>query len=534
MQIVSITEDRDIQYQPIDIQRTLLNKFDDAPNGLYLIKTDNGNYFYGKEFSYALFASPFFAIFGNAGILFFNALLFWCMVLMGFFYLSKKGNSPLLSFFTSSLFFTLSTAVVYIFWIHAEIYNMFLITAGIYFWSLYIEDQKKNKYLLIAAFIFGLATVAKLPNCLVFLPFLCYELYNRQWKRAVSMLLIFLIPFLLIYGFFYLETGSLSFYGGNRFYYVNLFPFTDGFDSANECGSPAFSVNEGNLGILFNTDVLTKSPYNLFYYFFGRFTGMIWYYPLTAFALLSFVLGMVYIKKQNNEHINIRSQIGKDPIRSLILTGIVLNILFYVIIIGNNYLGGGHAVGNRYFYIFPAFLFLVGKIDLKVLTPFVIIALFTVIPVIVHPIDNSQLPETHTFRFPYTIFPVEYSQIDNLPLWTHQYTFPDYTLYDIKGNSFFIRDGIVVNGTSHWLIKIQTTNQNFTVKMYSTHQGKKQVTIISESHVTNTIIEDTGAEIVTIPLSHTVYEDSGYKIYSIFLKSSSDVFIVPLSDKIQN
>jgi hypothetical protein len=143
MQISSIANDFDIQYLPIDIHRAIANRFDDLPNGLFLIKTDEGNYFYGKEYSFALFAAPFFLLFGNQGILLFNALMFWSMIFFGYLYLSKRGNPRIISFFTSLLFFVLSTAFVYIFWIHAEIYNMFLITAGIFFLYPVLRRSKK-------------------------------------------------------------------------------------------------------------------------------------------------------------------------------------------------------------------------------------------------------------------------------------------------------------------------------------------------------------------------------------------------------
>jgi len=533
MQISSIVEDHDIRYQPVDIQRALQNRFDDLPAGLYLIKNDDGNYFYGKEFSYALFASPFFFLLGNSGILFFNALMFCFMILMGFFYLRKKGNSPLLSLFTAFLFFILSTAVVYIFWIHVEIYNMFLIMAGIFFWSLYTEDPKKDTYFLSAAFIFGLATVAKLPNCLLFLPFLCHEVYNKQFKRSLSILVMFLIPILLFYGFFYFETGSMSFYGGNRLSYMNQYPFIGGFDSINESGQPGFSVEEGRISALVTTDILTKSPFNFFYYFFGRFTGMFWYYPLTGFALLSFVLSLVSLRNHTSEQNTILSTMRQNPLRYLVFIGIILNILFYIIVIGNNYLGGQHAIGNRYFYIFPAFLFLIGKIDLKVIVPFIVIALFTVIPLISDPIDTSRLPEKHTFEVPYTILPVEYSQINNLPLWTHQYTSSDYSIYDIDGKGIFSFDPkyIIINGTSHWIIKTKTKNQNVSFMIFSTDTREKQIVFTSESHSTEIIINGTNARMVALPLSQAVYEDAEYRIYLFKITSSPDVFLIPLNEK---
>jgi len=270
MQITSIANDFDIQYQPIDIRRAITNRFDDLPFGLFLIKTDEGNYFYGKEFSYAFFAAPFFLLFGNNGILLFNAVMFWSMIFIGYLYLSKKGNSRIISLVTATVFFSLSTAFVYIFWIHAEIYNMFLITLGIFFCTLYFEDQQNEKYLMIAAFILGLATVAKLPNCLLFLPFLFYVLYNQPLKRATRVFFVFLFPLMLFYGFFYFETGSMSFYGGNRLQYIDQFPFMSGFDSVYESGYPGFSIEEGRISGLIPPDVLTKSPSNLFYYFFGK------------------------------------------------------------------------------------------------------------------------------------------------------------------------------------------------------------------------------------------------------------------------
>jgi hypothetical protein len=404
---------------------------------------------------------------------------------------------------------------------------MFLITAGIFFWSLYIDDQNKNQYLIIAAFIFGLATVAKLPNSLLFLPFVCYELYNRQYKRAISIVLIFLIPIITFYSFFYFETGSMSFYGGNRLYYLNQYPFADGFDGVNESGRLAFSVEEGRISALLSSDVLTKSPINLFYYFFGKFTGMIWYYPLTVFALISFVMGILYLKKQNSENYTILSIIRKNPIPSLVFIGIILNILFYVVLFGNNYLGGQHAIGNRYFYIFPAFLFLIGKIDLRIIIPFIIIALFTVIPIISDPIGITEYPEIHTYKFPYTIFPIEYSQINNLPIWIHQYTFPNYSIYDIDGNSKNRNNIILINGTSRWLIKSKSRIDHVDFVLGSEEIRDTRIAFESDDSFTERIVNNKTNKNVDIPLYQPSYVDNGYQLYEIKIMTSSEVSIRP-------
>lgn len=532
MQISSISNDFDIVYGPEDIHRALNNKFDDLPAGLILIKTNEGQYYYGKEFSFALFTVPFFLLLNNHGILLLNALMFWSMILMGYLFLIRNGNSPILSFFTSATFFILSTAFIYVFWVHVEIYNMFLITVAIFLLSLYYEDKNKN-YLMIATFIFGIAAVAKLPNFFIFLPVLCYELFNRQGKRVILFLLMFLIPLLFFYGLFYIETGSMSFYGGNRLYYVNQFPFLSGFDAVNEIGRPAFSVEEGRISALISTDILAKSPYNFFYYFFGKFTGMVWYYPLTIFALLSFVIGILYRWNRNNENIYFLSTLKKSPFQYLILFGIALNILFFIAIIGNNYLGGQHAVGNRYFYIFPAFLFLISKINLKLILPFIIIAIFTVIPIITDPIGTSSLPETHTYNYPYPLFPIEYSQINNLPIWLHKYTFFNFTIYDnSKSDHFSIYKNVLsVNKKSQWLVKIDSTNQYFNLIFFTDQKEDIRVSVGSGSYITDIVINETHAKDVIIPLKNIVYENEEYKLYLITIESSEIVYTIPFNNE---
>lgn len=81
---------------------------------MYLIKTIDGRYFFSKDFTFALLASPFFALTGKNGILLFNALLLFSMILMGYLYLKKDNGFPALGY--SILFFLLSTTFVYMFW----------------------------------------------------------------------------------------------------------------------------------------------------------------------------------------------------------------------------------------------------------------------------------------------------------------------------------------------------------------------------------------------------------------------------------
>ena len=119
MMIDSITNDKDIKYESKDIQRAFEKQFDDLPAGLLLVKDNIGNFYYAKEYTYSLIASLFYWLLGNNGILVFNSILFFIMIMLGYFYL-KFNNSEMVSFFTSFCYFIISTAFIYIFWIHAE------------------------------------------------------------------------------------------------------------------------------------------------------------------------------------------------------------------------------------------------------------------------------------------------------------------------------------------------------------------------------------------------------------------------------
>ncbi len=557
MQISSIVNDHDIQYQPIDLQRALQTKFDDLPAGLILIRTATGTYFYGKEFSYALFTAPFFALLGIQGILVFNALMFWSMILMGFWYLREKGNSDIVAFGTSFIFFTVSTAFVYIFWVHPEIYNMFLLTLALFLWIHSIEKPGSEKFLLCSAFIFGLATVSRIPNGLLFLPFLFYEFYSRRFKRALSLFILFLIPLLLFYGYFFSVSGVASFYGGNQSGYSSNYPFMssssgevnnsliihDGDQSGYSSNYPFISSSSGEvnnsliMGHLQSINYL-NGLYNGFYFFFGRFTGLIWYYPLAAFALTSFLIVGIISKMRRRKNDNPFLEVMENPTHYLVFVGIILNILFFIFLNGNNYFGGQHAVGNRYFWVYPAFLFLIRRVNLKLIIPFILIALVTVVPIISDPVSNSQSPQRHTFIPPYPLFPFEYNQVRNLPLWSPQ---PP-ALQDI---SFLYKDsegGIPrylgsntysISGTSHWIVQKYGTIDHVTMIFRDARKEASNVLVISGNYTKTMEINFTNPVKITIPLQQPEYYGNP-PLNEISVRTTSEIIMTVVSDETEN
>jgi len=103
----------------------------------------------------------------------------------------------------------------------------------------------------------------------------------------------------------------LTFYGGDRLYYIDKFPFIDGYNIENEAGKHAFSVEDDISTLITDPENLKVVPYNFFYYLCGRFTGMIWYYPFTIFAVVPIILSLVYtLAKPSNPNV-LRKNITK-------------------------------------------------------------------------------------------------------------------------------------------------------------------------------------------------------------------------------
>lgn len=517
MQIQSIAGDQDIQYEEKDILRTLESNFDDAPAGLFLIKTEDSRYIYGKDYSYALFAAPFYAGLGLHGLLLFNGLMFFGMIVMGYLYLRKK-NTRFVSLFVSTLFFFLSTAIFYVSWVHIEIYNMFLITLGLFLWQAYMENRSV-RHLAAASFIFGLAVVAKMPIAIFFFPFAIYELYSRRWKHFLIMACCLAVPLVIFYGYFYLNAGVLSYYGGNRLFYTSNFPFVGGYDTVNEAGAHYFSLN-GDTTVLINDENVLMIPYNAVYYLIGKFTGLVWYYPLAVFAVAAFALSRASGKSGG----------VKGAVGLCVVAGIGLYMLEFITILGNNYPGGSHAIGNRYFIIYPAFLFLLGKVDWKKYTIFLLLPLITLTPMMMHPVGTSLAPDAHTFNFPYTWLPLENSQVNNLPLYTNSLYMDRLNMFSLSAppDSELGNDAVFIRDTDLYVWS-RSPLDHLDLGLVALYDNSS-VRLVSGDNVTSVDIRKDECVSVALKSPAAEYADGNIYLYHWDVIADSPLWITKLKD----
>ena len=419
----SLAYDFDLEYsmQGQDLNR-YYRKFGSGPQGIFLKKGKDGKIFFAKSFIYPLFSAPFLRIFGVNGFFVFHTILLMLMVLMGFLYFSLH-NSPWLSLSVILTFLFASVAMVYFIWISPDFFNIFIAFTVIFLWfykhkhrEAKPEDPPKNwgiRFLLsdwsdyLAAALAGMAFFSKPPNIILLGPLVAHALFKKKFLKTTIILLIFITVTGVFWGTNYLVTGEWNYQGGER----KTFYSQDGLGFPIEAKNLTFD-NTGwsmsSAGYEQSHLLPAKtSVYNFFYYFFGRFTGIIWYFfPAFLFLLLFFCR-------------------QKSWEQWLILGAISGGILIYIILMPDNYSGGGGALANRYFLnIYPLFLFLPGiKRHSKELVASWLMAAAFISPILISPFLHSQYPATHAKIFPFKLLPVEMSLVNNHPTTTNPNAF---------------------------------------------------------------------------------------------------------------
>lgn len=329
----SIAYDFDLKYTRDDIVR-IRSRFRNGPNGLFLKKVKTGELYYAKSFAYPLFAAPFFRLFKEKGLLLMNGLMILLAVWMGFILL-KKFHSETKSFFFALTFVGASVVPIYIWWLQADLFNFFMMFCGLFF---LFYPFKREKWLYLSSLFFATAVFSKPSNIIAIAVVYLVFMVRREWKKFIVLTLISMS---LLGGYFlinYMETGELNYMGGDRRTFFKSFPYDQegmGFEINT---LPRMSADNYWKRYYVSTHMVIL---NIFYYIFGRFSGMFIYFFPAFFILILFTLQK------------------KRPDDWLILGAIMFSILFYVIITPSDYMGGGGTLGNRYFMsIYPLFFFL--------------------------------------------------------------------------------------------------------------------------------------------------------------------------------
>lgn len=414
----SIAYDGDLEYTKKDLAR-YFRSYPSGPLGIFLKKAEDGRIFYAKSFAYPLFAAPFVRLFGVNGFFVFHAFGLLLVLLMGFFWLIRSGR-PILSLLAASSFVFATAGYVYFFWISPDFFNFFLVFAILFLWGYKRQaaDSDANggrphgrlKAFLfsdasdyLAAFLAGFAVFSKPPNIVLMIPIALGFLFEKKIGKAFLTGVFFLASAAALFGANYLFTSDWNFMGGERKTFYNVYPLEKSHVTFDSVGHPMTSEDYFERALVSPKFIF----YNIFYYIFGRFTGIAWYY----FPALLF-LGLFLTSR-------------KKPYQWLILAALVFQILIYIVLMPTNYGGGGGSVANRYFLsIYPLFFFLpAAALRSKHIAAIWIVAAVFIAPLILSPLQSSMDPASHAKRYPVKALPVEMTLVNEFPTNTNPHGF---------------------------------------------------------------------------------------------------------------
>jgi len=443
----SLALDGDLTYRREDLMR-VWREFPTGPSGVFLKRgrvvtdwgfmrrppffwtssvpdPDTSRYFYGKSFIYSAFAAPFVRVFGTNGFLVFHALLLSLVAWCGYLFLHARMPAAPAVLLTGA-FLLVSVVPVYFVWIAPELF-IFAFGFLAYFCWLYKEVGVRPgsergqsgvrvgsdpgltpRWLFggasdhVAAVLLGIVTFSKVTNALLFPPIVLWQIWRRQWTRAIVSSVTFAV---VAGGLFAINTaisGEWNYQGGeDRRSCYTEYPLQTPESTLAHCAEK--ERNEALTDIIFDRRVFwTNLAHNLGYYFVGRYAGISAYFFPAVFALVGFAIGL-----------------RRRPLwEYLVLAAALAQMLVFVVGTPYTWNGGGGSVGNRYFMsAYGLFVFLLPAITRTwvAFVPWAVGALFTG-SLVVNPFAASFYPGNNAKTGPLRRLPVELTLVYDWPI----------------------------------------------------------------------------------------------------------------------
>jgi hypothetical protein len=343
MMTQSLWHEHDLTYDHRDLLRAY-RVWDQGPYGVVLMTTDGGKTMrYGKPFPYSLAAVPFYALLGVQGLVVFNMALYLAMLGSAWwFFRDETGQVGL---FLAGFFFA-SAAFCYVFWMQPEVFNMACLFFPLLLWQVLRRRavwRRRDHWLLAGAgLLLAAAYVSKEPMVLLGAPIAIDLAWQRRWKGVLALAAPALLALGLLLAVQWRLTGTWSPYRGvQRRSFESDYPIESQKDLWQAYRGTSFGSWSG-LGVETNLRMLW---HDFGYFFVGRHTGLLPYFPFALFAVGLYLVG------------------PKDRSRHLLLAAVAGYCLVFLVMRPNNYQGGAGFLGNRYFAsVYPALLFLPGRI----------------------------------------------------------------------------------------------------------------------------------------------------------------------------
>lgn len=432
MMAQSLAFDRDLVVEVADIDRSF-DDFHYLPTRNVVLATTDGwqSVTYGKPWVYSAFGAPLVRLFRGNGLLVLNMLLFVAMIASAASRLARRDHDGPTTLFVV-LFFLLSNAFAYVFWLQPEVFLMASAFFAVRCAEVAAASLGRRRFLLAAlsGLILALGTYHKPMLAAFALAAVVVLRRERPIASVASWLLGFLGALGLVAAISIELTATPSAYLGVTRQGVTIcepgrLPLDDVAailapappppqaagaevdDTATADTSPPVATTAsptgGSWSWIFRVPPLEPRAFaqSLGSFLWGRHTGMLAYMP---FALVAVGLFLRHARRDRD---------GWALLVSIAAVG-----LFTLLFIPFNWHGGGGFVGNRYFVIaYPAFVLLVPRVSRLALGMGTLLgALFTSVLLFAPfglPVPEPTL-QAHVRNPPFRLLPLEI-QLRNLP-----------------------------------------------------------------------------------------------------------------------
>ncbi len=332
----SLVHDGDLIFDEGDLQR--LEERQVGPTPAVILQSTERGITYSKPILYPLMAAPLFSLFGEAGMLATNGVLLGLALLLAWLYLQRLGSAPH-SFWTLATAVFCSVLLPFLGWMMSDLAQAAMVLAGL---SLALRglplpvevqfEEDRHRPILapaIGGFLLGAAVSMRFSTAaLAAAPVLIAVLY-RRYRHSMVVAALTLAAFALVSGATQHFLGTANPYKAVRssFNASTGYPAGVEGDEASERFSTSPATQSASWLPSFEP---RRSAYSLVYFFLGRHTGLLAYFPVALVLLF---------------------HAARRP------NGVVLPLLaaagvvaaFYLLWMPENYFGGSTFLGNRYF-----------------------------------------------------------------------------------------------------------------------------------------------------------------------------------------
>jgi len=346
----SLAHDGDLRFGDKDLLRLQERRPGPTP-AVILQRTDRG-ITYSKPILYPLMALPLFSLVGEAGMLATNLLLLSFALLLTWRHWRQLG-SPSSAFWTLATVVCCSVLLPYLGWRMSDLPQAALVLAGL---ILALEglpppsgeaesNESRSRVLSLAVggLLLGAAVSMRFSTAALAVVPVLAALIHRRYRRSLIVATLALAGFALASGATQHFLGTPNPYKAER----SSFNARTGYPAGEGAAEALkrFSTSPATQSASWRPNLEPRrSAYSLVYFFVGRHTGVLAYFPV-ALVLLFHVL-----RRPNS-------------VSLLLLGGAAAVVVFYLLWMPENYFGGSTFLGNRYFLvIMPAILVAVRRL----------------------------------------------------------------------------------------------------------------------------------------------------------------------------